>query len=755
MAKTAAPAPAAPAPKKGGLKRWLLILGGIAVLLFLVALIAPFFIPWDKLKDQATAFASEKLGRQLSIEKVDVSLFTGVKLVNVQLANGQGFSKDPLFSNASAKLDLSLLSLLTGKVVINAIEFKSPSILIEKDANGKFNFSDIGGKAAPEAAAPAPAKASASGAPPALPIVLASLVIDNGDIVYRDKAKGTETAIHGLDFKLLGFSLESGGDQRLELKLTAEVEGKKIPISLTSNFKLDLPGESVDLKSFELDVPSVKVTASGAVKGFKAPAVDVKASVAIALATVAQDLLPPSILKSVPGGLSLDGAINLDIAAKGAVSSLEKMDLNGALSFDKVGAKYGDYPALKSLVGTLKVDKAGADLPALTMDLGGSPVTLAVNAQWGSLDNLLGGPKKLKANVTYKLSSPKLVLDPVMDMAMAGKPSADDASKATAPAAGDGLMDLSGSVPAGLSLKGSILVDSMVYKQIKTGKLSQQISLVKQKLQSATNLDLYGGTFWERTNVDLSKRGPSYGSQSGLSGMSFNGLVDDAAASFPDSSAAQNFKGKVFGAASYKVTASGKGFKAPALMKNLKADGSFGLQDGKITKTDWQEKIASVIPSASTQAALRKDLVFQNLVGEFGFAANKMTLKSFTLGSGKDWRAGDILLQASGTLVPGGPIDFKVVPHFSPKSVQVGGEVGKAFEDDKGWATYNYIGYSGPTSKEAKADFSQGLQNAAKNAVNKKVDEAKQKATDAVKQQAGNALKKLPLPGGLNKLFGN
>ncbi len=320
-------------------------------------------------------------------------------------------------------------------------------------------------------------------------------------------------------------------------------------------------------------------------------------------------------------------------------------------------------------------------------------------------------------------------------------------------------MDLSKSIPAGVSLKGSIVVDSMVLKSIKTGKLTQQITLAKQKLQSATNLDLYGGTFWERTNVDLSKPGPSFSSQSGLSTMSFDGLIDDAATSFPDKASIQGFKGKVFGKASYKLTASGRGFKAPALMNNLKADGSFSLQDGKITETTWQENIAAVIPYPPAQAALRKDLVFQNMTGDFAMAADKMTLKSFTLGSGSDWRGGDILLQASGTLVPGGAIDFKVVPHFSPNNVKVDGEVGQAFADDKGWATYNYIAYYGPTAKEAKADFSQGLQNAAKNAVSKKVAAAQQQATDAVKQkvqqQAGDALKKLPLPGGLNKLFGN
>lgn len=757
MAKN--PAPASSTPAKPGMKTWMKIVLGAGAAFFLVAAIAPFFIPWDKLKDQAVAVASEKLGRKLTIEKVEVSIFTGVQLINVELANGQGFDKEPLFKNASAKLNLSVLSLLTGKVFIKAIEFRSPNILIEKNEDGVYNFSDIGGakKATTEekpAAAAEPKKD--------LNLVLASLVIKDGNLIYRDKAKGTEQAIKGLDFSLLGFSLQSGGDQRLELKFTAENEGKKIPISLVSNFALDLPNESLTLKSFDLDVPSVKLAASGSIKSFKSPDVDIKAALKVALASVAKDLLPPSLLKSVPGGLELDGSITFDIAAKGAVSSLDKMALDGALTFDKVGAKYGEYPALKGLVGTLKFDKAGADLPSLDMDLGGSPVKLAFNAKWGDLDNA----KALKMDVNYSLTSPKLVLDPVMPILLADDTPEELKQKAEIAARTGGIQDMSKSIPAGLNVKGMIQVDSLVYKKIKTAKLTHKLVLAKQKLQSATNLDLYGGTFWERTTADLAKVGPVYNAQTGLSGLKFDGLIADTAASMPEVKAIQSMNGKVFGTASFKADASGKGFKKPARFKNLKADGAFALKDGKILKTEWQEKIASAIPHPQTQEAIRKDLVFQNLRGDFKYSAEKIDVKSLALGSGNDWRGGDIFIQAAGSLIPGGAIDFKVVPHFNPNSVQLDGAVGEAFNDDKGWANYNYIAYYGPSTKEAKADFGKGVENAAKNLVNKKVEAAKEqakekvnekvnevkgqaqeKAKDVLKEQGQDLLKKLP--GGL------
>ena len=93
-------------------KKLVFWLGGIAGLLVLAALAAPFFIPWDKLKDKAVAEASKSLGRELKVGAVKVSLFTGVRAQEISLANakGPGFSRQPLFSVQDAKIDVSLES---------------------------------------------------------------------------------------------------------------------------------------------------------------------------------------------------------------------------------------------------------------------------------------------------------------------------------------------------------------------------------------------------------------------------------------------------------------------------------------------------------------------------------------------------------------------------------------------------------------------------------------------------------------------
>lgn len=730
---------------KQSTRKWLWISGGIVVLLGIAALAAPFFIPWDKVKDQVAASASKSLGRQLSIGSVELGFLSGVHVKDVKLANapGAGFSAQPLFSNADAKVSVSLLSLLTGKLVINSIQFDQPQLLIETNAEGVSNLKGLGSAAAK---APASASSAKASAPSALPVVVAALVVDHGEVVIRDKQKKTETAIKGLDLRLYGLSLAAAGGSRLELGLEYDSEGKRIPVKVVCNFKLDLAHDHLSIQSLDANVPAVALNAKADVDQFSAkPKVDADLKVDVDLSALPK-LLPPSVLKKIPGDLKSGGKIQLSVQAKGGVADLQAMDVKAQLAFDGVDLAYGSYPGLADLQGTLSVDKAGAKLPALTFKLGGDPVTVALAASWGDLSNLLGGPSALKADVQLSVKSPKLNLDPIL--AISGGEDAPAAASAKAAAAQDhSLADFRSKVPAGLTFKSLIEVDSLVAKGVSTGKLKQQVQLKARKLQSATDLGLYDGQFWERTSADLGAPGPTWSSQMGLSKLNFAPFIADLAKAMPKQAMVQDLNGKLSGSLGFKADLKGKGFSAGTLMRNLNATGSFFMKDGLLKKLDLQEKLAAAIPHPQTQAILRSDISFANATGDFAVANDAFTLKTFTLGSGDDWRGGDLLVQASGMAVKDGKVDFKIVPHFNPARVHLDGAVGDAFNDANGWPTYNYIAYYGPTAKQAKADFKAGLQNAAKQAVKKQVDKqvdaVKQKAADLVKDKLGNSLKGL------------
>lgn len=725
---------------KKTLKTKLLIAGGIAAALGAAVLAAPFFVPWDKVKDQVVAQASKTLGRKLSIGAIEASLFSGVKVKDIRLENaGEGFSKEPLFSNAEAKLSVSLLSIFTGKLVVNSISFVQPQILVETSAEGVSNLKGLG-------SSKAKAEKAEDGKGESFPVVIASLQIKDGQIVIRDKQKKSETAVKGIDLKLYGLSLAAAGGSRLELKLDAEVEGKKIPLAVTSNFKLNLAEDSLDIRSLEATLPALALSGKMLVeKMSKAPVVDGGVQLELKLADL-NKLLPPSQLKKIPGELKCAGTVQLNVQAKGATADLKAMDLKAQLAFKGVDLAYGEMPGLGGLEGTLSVDKAGADLPSLAFKLDGKPAVLALKARWGSLDQLQAGA----VNADISLKADVLNIEPLLAIALAEDTPEDIARKARE-AKDLSVPDMRKSVPAGLVLNSLIEVGSLQAKDLKTGALKQQLQLKGRKLQSATDLGLYEGQFWERLNVDFNVPGPVWKGQAGLSKLDFAPFIQAMASILPESGAVKELNGRLSGSMGFKADLKGKGFTRGLRFRNLQADGSFFMKDGLMKQLSYTEKLAAVIPHPQTQAVLRSDIQFSNAAGDFEQGGGAFTLKRFTLGSGEDWRGGDLLLQATGVAVNGGKLDFKVIPRFNPARVQLDGAVGDAFKDKAGWPSYDYIAYYGPTAKEAKADFKSGLQNAAKQVVqkqvDKKVEEVKQKANDAVqdaiKDKAGDALKGL------------
>lgn len=733
--------PSTPSAPRRGLPTWLWTLIGLAAFFFVAGLVAPYFVPWNKLKDQAAAAASKSLGRKLSIGKVAVGLFSGVHVKDISLANAAGFSREPLFSNADAKVSFSLLGLLSGRIVLSSIVFDKPQLLLETDAEGRSNLQGLAHSTGSMPLRAGSATGSDKGKETSLPVLVAELEIKNGDLVLKDHRKGATTAVHGLNVKLMGISLAAAGNSSLEASLVAEVEGKKIPLTVHSDFHLDLSGQELDILDFKATLPAVVATLTGTVKDFDRPRVELAAGVDVDVAQLPQ-LLPPSVLKGLPGDLKTLGAVKLGLSVSGPTKTPKDMAMKGSLSFKDVSAEVGGYPALGAMNGTLNVDKAGAALKELTFKLGGDPATLAMDAHWGDLANLSNGASKLKAQISVKLSSPKLNLDPLLG---AGKQGDAQPQKVGEPALSGGggtppveggLEDLRASVPKGLDLRVDVDADSVAFRGMKTGKLVERLVLKSQKAATSTQWDLYQGHFSEKTVLDFSQVGPVFRTSMQMQGLRFEQLVDDMAAAPKASPVLGQLKGKVSGRLSFKADAKGRGLQDPAMSQNLQATASFSLKDGVIRKTDAQEALAAAIPDPATQATLRNDIKFSDATGNLVVAGTKTTLKSFQLGTGSNWREGALYLQASGTQVKDGALDYRVIPHFNPGQVQVGGDLGRALQDDHGWPTFDYIAYAGPTVAQAKADFSAGIQKAATKAVTNKVQ-------DLIQGQAGNALKGL------------
>jgi uncharacterized protein involved in outer membrane biogenesis len=757
------------AEKRGWLFKLAMALLGLGALVFVAALVAPMFVNWDKLKDEAAAKVSASLGRKLSIGKASFSIFSGVTLSDISLANGAGFSKEPLFENASATVSYSLLSLFTGKVVLNSIEFDQPKILIQKAANGRFNFSDLGSAqaAAPSAqsakpgkgkskakqklaTAPAPAPAKASAGLPELPVLVNKLAIKGGDFRYQDLGTGKSYAVQGMDLTVIGIDLSGAGRSRITLSLVADLEGKKVPLNADISFRLDPSTASLDLASAELDLPGLKAVASGQVKAItSAPSGSIKAQVDVDPDKIVSSDLPPSILAKLPAGLKAKGSLRLALSADGPFSDPLKLKVAGSLDLQSLGLDYGSYPAVEGMQGSLKFDNGHLSLDPLDLKLGGQPVHLSLSVSDFTVQNLMGPQAAWRARVAYTLTSPQLVLDPLLGLAGSASQAQDAqpaqaagpsnaAPSAAKPAPEPAPVQLGKLIPLGITVQGKVDVAALKAMQMETGHLVQTLSLARQQAQVGLDLAGYQGTVQAKVNANLSVPGATYGLVMKVAGLKLDKLVDDYAASFPKKQSLQQVKGKVSGLLALDASGTGKGLNSQAIIRNLNLKGHFKLGPGKFSHLDIQERLAAVIPHPPTAQALRGDISFDRCESDFTMKDGKASWPNLVVSSGADDRGGSLLIKSNGWLKPGADIDCHVAPHFNPSLVRLEGALQDAFGDDKGWATYDSIAYYGPTSDKAKADFSQGVKKAATQLITKQVNKALQdKGQDLLKGLLG------------------
>jgi AsmA protein len=129
------------------MKRYLRI-GGIALAaLVLILIVLPLFINVNSFRPKVEAEASAALGRQVTVGDLSLSIFSGsVRADNIVIADDPAFSKSPFVTAKSLKIGVELMPLIFSKQLnVTEIALNDPEITLLKAANGKWNFSSIGG----------------------------------------------------------------------------------------------------------------------------------------------------------------------------------------------------------------------------------------------------------------------------------------------------------------------------------------------------------------------------------------------------------------------------------------------------------------------------------------------------------------------------------------------------------------------------------------------------------------------------------
>jgi AsmA protein len=229
------------------MKRALKIIGIVLVLIIVILVALPFVIDVNSFRPRIEAEATDAVGRQVKVGNLSLSILSGsVTADNISIAEDPAFGTAPFVTAKSLKVGVELMPLIMSKELrVTDITLEQPQITLLKAANGKWNFSSLGGNAGkapstPSANASAPPTGSSSpatGGSSSTPnISVAKLSVSDGKLIVGNaNSKAKPHTYDNVNITVSNFSLTSQFPFSLKAKLpaggNADISGQAGPIN--------------------------------------------------------------------------------------------------------------------------------------------------------------------------------------------------------------------------------------------------------------------------------------------------------------------------------------------------------------------------------------------------------------------------------------------------------------------------------------------------------------------------------------------
>jgi AsmA protein len=228
----------------------LAILAGLAIIL--VILVKTLVTP-EKIRDRLIPLAEQRLERKVTLGEVEIGLFSGVSLKDLVVKQKAG--TEDFINMKSLNMHFQLLPLLTGKVVIDQIRLEQPKIIISRNPDGGFNFSDLLGQkgaGSGDGNASAPTDATSTSAMGSLDLLVNEVDISGGELYFIDRYQSSQTPYR---YTLTQLSLQARQitlDKSFPIELKAMLNGTNITLSGAYDLKKQSGNISLGLEPLEL-----------------------------------------------------------------------------------------------------------------------------------------------------------------------------------------------------------------------------------------------------------------------------------------------------------------------------------------------------------------------------------------------------------------------------------------------------------------------------------------------------------------------
>ncbi len=378
------------------IKRSLLAIGILFVLL-IGALVAIPFLFKDQLLETIRQQANENLNATVDFSDASLSLLRSfpdltVTLKDLRVSNVEPFAGTDLLQVKAFSATVDIMSVIRGNqpIQVQSIGLVQPSIYVVILEDGRANY-DIA-KPSAEETPETPADTASS----ALAIKLKRFSIEDGEIVYDDRA-GDMYA------EMLGINHESRGDLTLDVydlatqttmsSLTFDMGGigylSGAKIDLDAGFLIDMPNSKYTLKENNLLINALQVKADGWVAmpgedidmdlAFQAPGSDFRELFS---------LIPNAYIEGYEN-VDVKGQFRLAGSVKGRYNDLQYPAIKIDAEVKDGAVKYPDLPmGIDQISADLNIDSPEGDLDGMFIDL--ARFTMKID------DNPFGGYLKLR-----------------------------------------------------------------------------------------------------------------------------------------------------------------------------------------------------------------------------------------------------------------------------------------------------------------------------------------------------------------------
>jgi uncharacterized protein involved in outer membrane biogenesis len=214
----------------------------LLVLLFAVgALIIPHVVDVNSYHNQIQTQLEKKLGRQVSLGEMRLSLFPlSFQVQNAVISEDRAFATGRPFAEVQRlSVSVTLLPLLRKQVDINSLDLQRPRIELVRNTQGEWNFATLGTSSAP---AEANQKKAAQ-------FELAKLQIEDGQVAIADNQKHQSRAVYDhIDLTVTDFApnreftIEAAAHLPGVGKQTLSLKGKGGPIEQTNTLNTNFDG---------------------------------------------------------------------------------------------------------------------------------------------------------------------------------------------------------------------------------------------------------------------------------------------------------------------------------------------------------------------------------------------------------------------------------------------------------------------------------------------------------------------------------